>query len=50
MADKLIYISKDDTQNNPFYWLQLVVENLDAEINNQSNQKSPMLSQRIRKS
>ncbi len=26
MADKLMYISNDDTQNYPFYSLELVVE------------------------
>ena len=33
MADKLIYILNDDTQNYPFCKLKLVVETLDTQLN-----------------
>ena len=36
MADKLIYILNDDTQNNPFCRLQLV----DTQLNEPTNQNS----------
>ena len=38
MADKLIYIPNDDTQNYHFYRLQLVVKGLDTQLNKPSNQ------------
>ena len=33
MADKLMYISNDDTQNYPFYRLQLVLKHLYTKLN-----------------
>ena len=41
MADKLMYISNDDTQNYPFYRLKLVVESFETEFNEPTNQNSP---------
>ena len=48
MADKLIYILNDDTQNYPFYILKLTVEkpNLTIEIQQKS---AKLLSKLIRK-
>ena len=40
MADKLIYIPNDDTQNFPFSRLQLVVKTFDTQINEPTNQSS----------
>ena len=40
MYDKLIYIPNDDTQNYPFYRLQLMVEKLDTQLNELTNQNS----------
>ncbi len=39
MADKLMYIPNDDTQNHPFSRLQLVVETF-GQINEPTNQNS----------
>ena len=55
MADKLMYLPNDETQNPPFCRLQLVVETIghSTKWTKQSkyNKKSPkLLSQRIRKS
>ena len=36
MADNLLYIPNDDTQNYPFCRLQLVVEILDTQLNKPS--------------
>ena len=33
MADKLMYIPYNDTQNYSFCWLQLVVKQFDIQIN-----------------
>ena len=41
MADKLIYISKDNTQNYPFCTLKLVVETFWHLKEPTKNQKSP---------
>ena len=56
MADKLIYMPNDDTQNYPFCRLILVVENWNVwntqhnETTNRNSQKSPnLLGQRITK-
>ena len=54
MADKILYIPNDDTQNEPVFRLQLVFETcLPTELNEPTNQnqlKNPrLLSQRIRK-
>ena len=54
MADKILYIPNDDTQNEPAFRLQLVFETcLPTELNKPTNQtqlKNPrLLSQRIRK-
>ena len=38
MADKVMYIPNDDTQNYPFCRLQLVVETLDTQLNEPTNQ------------
>ena len=38
MADKLMFISNDDTQINSICRLQLVVEMFDTQINEPSNQ------------
>ena len=35
MADKLMYITNDDKQNNPFSRLQLAVERLHLNLMNQ---------------
>ena len=43
MADKLIYIPNDDTENYPFYSLQTVVETIGHSMN------QPIKIQRIRK-
>ena len=40
MDDKLINISSDYTQNYPFCRLQLVVESLDTQLNDPTNQNS----------
>ena len=52
MADKLMYIPNDDTNNYPFCRLKLVVETFEYTTES-TNQKSPksskMLSQWIRK-
>ena len=40
MADKLIYITNDDAQNYPSCRLQLVVESLDTQFNEPTNQNS----------
>ena len=37
MADKLVYIPNDDTQNSPFCRLQLMVKKLDTQINEPTN-------------
>ena len=50
MAEKLMYITNDDTQTSPFYSVRLVVEtfeHLTYESTNQNSQK--LLSQQIRK-
>ena len=53
MADKLMYIPNDDTQNYTFRRLNLLVETFKTQLNEPTNQsplKSPkLLSQRIRK-
>ena len=38
MADKLMYIPNDDTQNHPFCRLQLVVEKFGLDLTEQTNQ------------
>ena len=38
MSDKLIYIPNDNTQNYPFFRLQLVVEKLNTQLNELTNQ------------
>ena len=40
MADKLMHISNDDTQNYPFCRLHLVVESFDTQPNKPTNQHS----------
>ena len=40
MADKLMYISNNDAQIYPFRRLQLVVETLDAELYEPTNQNT----------
>ena len=40
MANKLMYIPYDDTQNYPFCRLKLMVERLDTQLNEQINQNS----------
>ena len=54
MADKLMYIPNDDSQNYPICKLKLVVETLNTELNKSTNQKSlkspKLLSQRIEES
>ena len=40
MVDKLMYIHNDDTQNYPFFRLQLVVETSVTELNKTTNQNS----------
>ena len=40
MAGKMMYIPNDDTQNYPSCRLQLVVENLDIQLNDPTNQNS----------
>ena len=40
MADKLNYIPNDDTLNYPFCRLQLVVERLDTQLNEPTNQNA----------
>ncbi len=51
MADKLMYIPNDDTQNYPFSRLKLVVETLWHSTNGPTNQNSlkfpKLLNQRI---
>ncbi len=42
MADKLMYIANINTQIYPFFWLQLVVETLDTQLNEQTNQNSKL--------
>ena len=50
MANKLFYVPSDDTLNYPFCKLKLVVERLDTQLNETTNQNSPKLfSQRVRK-
>ena len=52
MADTVMYIPNDETQNYPFYKLQLViVKRLDTQFNKSTNQlKFPkLLNQQIRK-
>ena len=41
MVNKLMYISYDDTQNQPFCRLQLVVDTKLNESNNQNSMKFP---------
>ena len=38
MADKLLYISNDYTQNNPYCRLQLMVETFDTQLHEPTNQ------------
>ncbi len=38
MTDKLMYIPKDYTQNYPFFKLQLVVETMNTQLNEPTNQ------------
>ena len=38
MADKLMYIPNDESQNYPFIRLQLVGETFDAQLNEPTNQ------------
>ena len=40
MTDKLMYIPNDDFKNFSFYRLQLVVESLDNQLNESTNQNS----------
>ena len=40
MADKLMYISNDDTQNYPFCKLRLVIDTFRHLLNQQTNQNS----------
>ena len=40
MVDKLMYNPDDDTQNYPFYGLQLVVETFGHSTNEPTNQNS----------
>ena len=40
MADKLTFIPNDDTLNYPFCRLKLVVESLDTQLNEPTNQNS----------
>ena len=40
MADKLVYIHNDYTQNYPFCRLQIVVKRLDTQLNKLTNQNS----------
>ena len=40
MADKLMYIFNDNTQNYPFCRLQLLVKRLDTQLNEPTNQNS----------
>ena len=51
-GDKLMYIPNDDTQNYPYHRLQLMVEILDTQLNEPTNQNSlksrKLLSQIIR--
>ena len=50
MADKLIYIPYDDTQNYTFCRLKLVIETFEHELKERTNQNSlKLLSQRLRK-
>ena len=53
MADKLMYIPNANTQKYPFCRLQLVVERLDNQFNEPTNENSKtspkLLSHRIRK-
>ena len=44
MADNLMYISNDDTQNFPFCRLQLEVETFGHSINESTNQNSIQVS------
>ena len=41
MADKLMYIPNDDTQNDPFFRLQFVIKTLNTQLNELTNQHSP---------
>ena len=38
MAVKLMHILNDDTQNNPFYRLKVMVESLNTQLNETTNQ------------
>ncbi len=52
MADTLMCITNDDTQNYPFCRIQLVVETLNTELNEPTNQnsiKAPNGKQTIKK-
>ena len=49
MADKLMYISNDNTQNYPFCRVKLVVETLEQSTNHNSLKSPKLLSQRIKK-
>ena len=52
MADKLMYIPNEDTQNYPFYELKLMVKTFEhsTEPTNQNSQNAPKMSiLRIRK-
>ena len=40
MADKLMYITNDDTQNYPFCRLYSVTKYLDTQLNESNNQNS----------
>ena len=40
MVEKLIYFPNDNTQNYPFYRLQLVVKGLETHLNEATNQNS----------
>ena len=41
MADKLMYIPNDDTQNYPFCRLKLVLKHLNTQLIETTNQKVP---------
>ena len=44
MADKLMNIPNDVTQNYPFCRLKIVVETLDTQLGELTNQNSPKLT------
>ena len=48
MADTLIYIPNDDTQNNLFCRLQLLVETFDTQLNEPTNQYSMKVSKVVK--